>query len=96
MRNTIFIILSVVLLSGCSLYKVDVQQGNIIDVKTMSQLYLGMSKGEVNSLLGTPVLVDPFDSDIWLYAYTKQIRGGKIEKKKLVLTFKNNKLDLMQ
>jgi outer membrane protein assembly factor BamE (lipoprotein component of BamABCDE complex) len=51
-----------------------------------------MEKSAVNSLLGTPVLVDAFDPNIWVYAYTNQIDGGKIEKRRLILKFKNNKL----
>lgn len=92
MRNAILIFVTVILLSGCHPYQVDVYQGNIIDEKVRVQLHPGMNKNEVSALLGTPVLVDAFDSNIWLYAYTKQINGGKIEKKKLILRFQNNKL----
>lgn len=97
-RNITLFLVSIMMLfsSGCHPYRVDVIQGNIIDNKTMSQLHLGMSKSEVDSLLGTPVLVDTFDRNTWLYAYTRQINGGKIEKKKLVLKFKKDKLVLWQ
>lgn len=98
MRNIILIFGTVILLSlsGCHPYRVDVQQGNIIDKKMMSQLHIGMSKSQVEALLGTPVLVDAFDPNAWLYAYTKQINGGKIEKKRLILKFKNDRLVLIQ
>ncbi len=92
MRNIILIFVAIILLSGCRPYSVDVQQGNILDGKTVAQLHVGMDKSDVKALLGTPILVDTFDSDIWLYAYTKQKNGGKIEKKKLTVKFKNNKL----
>jgi len=95
MRNITLIILTVVLLSGCSglrPYRVDIQQGNIVDAAIRAKLRPGMDKNEVNALLGTPVLKDTFDADAWIYAYTNQINGGKIEKKKLILKFKNNKL----
>ena len=95
MRNIILIFVTIILLAGCSKlrpYRVDVQQGNIIDAASRAKLHLGMEKSAVNSLLGTPVLVDAFDPNIWVYAYTNQIDGGKIEKRRLILKFKNNKL----
>jgi len=95
MRNIILFLVSIVMLSGCSKlrpYRVDVQQGNIVDAASRAKLRLGMSKGAVNSLLGTPVLVDTFDPNTWIYAYTKQINGGRIDKKRLILKFKSNKL----
>jgi outer membrane protein assembly factor BamE (lipoprotein component of BamABCDE complex) len=95
-HNVVLILASMFLLFGCYPYKVDVQQGNIIDKKNLSQLHPGISKSEVKALLGTPVLADPFDTDVWLYAYTKQINGGKIDKKKLILKFRNDKLILLQ
>ena len=52
----------------------------------------GMSKSEVNALLGSPVLQDMFSKNTWTYAYTNQIDGGSIEKKNLVLEFKKDKL----
>ncbi|MBU0744914.1 MAG: outer membrane protein assembly factor BamE [Gammaproteobacteria bacterium] len=92
MRNIILIFTAIILLSGCHPYRIDIIQGNLIDDKMRSQLHLGMSKTQVDSLLGTPVLTDTFNPNTWIYAYTKQINGGKIEKRNLVLEFKNNRL----
>ncbi|EKE25930.1 MAG: hypothetical protein ACD_5C00001G0002 [uncultured bacterium] len=96
MRKPIFLIfVAMLLLPGCGKlhpYCVDIQQGNIIDTAMIAKLHLGMNKSEVNDTLGTPVLKDMFDTDTWIYAYTNQIGGGKIEKKKLILRFKNSKL----
>ena len=92
MRNFILAFTALFLLAGCRPYIVDVIQGNVIDEKVASKLQLGMDKDRVDSLLGTPVLTDTFNPDTWIYVYTKQIDGGKIEKNKLILEFKNNKL----
>lgn len=95
MRNLFGIILTIILLSGCNKlhpYCVTIQQGNIIDAGLRTKLHLGMSKAEVNALLGTPVLSDIFDKDLWIYAYTNQINCGKIEKQQLLLKFKHDKL----
>lgn len=91
----LLIILAITLISGCSHlhpYIVDVQQGNIIDQNMMAKLHPGISKNETITILGTPLLDNMFDQNIWSYAYTKQINGGPIEQKQLTLEFKNNKL----
>lgn len=91
----IFIIINTILLAGCSRlhpYCVDVQQGNIIDKDVIARLHTGLNKNEVNSILGAPLLDNTLNADTWSYIYTNQVNGGKIEKKKLVLEFKKNKL----
>ncbi|CAL7959434.1 Outer membrane protein assembly factor BamE [Gammaproteobacteria bacterium] len=92
----IFITMSLLLLlGGCSKlrpYRVDVQQGNIIDQHTATELHTGLNKNEVAAILGAPLLTDMFNTNTWTYVYTNQINGGKIEKKKLILEFKKDKL----
>ena len=73
-------------------YYVDVQQGNVIDKDDIAKLKTGFSKNEVSSIIGSPLINDMFNADTWTYVYTNQINNGKIEKKKLVLEFKKNKL----
>ena len=86
MYKTLLILIATILLAGCAKlrpYRVDVQQGNIIDQHSIAQLHIGLNKNEVNSILGTPLLSDMFNTNTWTYVYTNQINGGKIEKKKL-------------
>lgn len=95
MQKFIKIIIAACLLTGCGKlhpHCVDIQQGNIVDKNLEAKLHLGMDKSEVNSILGTPVLQDMFNKNIWTYVYTNQINCGKIEEKKLILEFRNNKL----
>jgi len=97
MQNMIKIILLIgaLTLAGCGPFKpyeVDVQQGNVVDQTLIKELHAGMSKTEVQDLLGTPLLNTCFDEDDWSYVYTNQINGGKIEKKTLELFFAHNKL----
>ena len=76
---------------GCA-YRPDVQQGNVIDPVKVQQLKLGMSKEQVCSIMGDPVLDDAFDKNYWTYTYTKQENGGVIHVKQITLKFRNNKL----
>jgi outer membrane protein assembly factor BamE len=95
MRKILLTIMITILLIGCSKlrpYRVDVQQGNVIDRKAMAQLHLGMSKSEVSSVLGTSLLDNTFNTNTWVYVYTNQLNGGKITKKKLILKFEADEL----
>jgi len=55
--------------SGC-VYRMVVQQGNFLDGRQVSQVQVGMTRGQVRFLLGTPMLPDAFDRDRWDYLYT--------------------------
>ena len=80
------------LVSSCSIYKMEVQQGNALSNETVSQLQKGMSKAEVASLLGNPLLQDNFRSNRWDYIYFKR-NGNKLgNKQNLTLFFENDQL----
>jgi outer membrane protein assembly factor BamE len=63
------------LLSGCAVeryfleYRVNVQQGNVVEQKHIVQLRPGMSRDQVRYVLGTPLLQDPFHANRWDYVY---------------------------
>ena len=69
-----------ILLSACSIHKIDVQQGNVITKETLKKLNIGMGKKQVSRLLGTPLINDPFHKDRWDYIYYFR-QGGPCVKK---------------
>ncbi|HET9818870.1 MAG TPA: outer membrane protein assembly factor BamE [Rhodanobacteraceae bacterium] len=80
-------------LGGCGLiYKPDVQQGNLLIGKNVSELKPGLTKQQVVALLGTPSVVSPFNQDQWNYVATLQRRGGTIKERTLTLYFDNDTL----
>ena len=81
-------------ISGCIIkpYKVDIQQGNILKQEDVSKIKAGMSKEQVESILGEPMLRNSFDADNWTYVYTNQINGGPIEHKCVIVHFVGNRL----
>ena len=82
----------IVTFSGC-VYRMDIPQGNRIDPELVEQLKLGMSRNQVEFLLGTPAVVDLYRPDQWQYVfYLKTGDDGKIEKRHMTLTFKNDLL----
>ena len=92
MNKIIYTFVFTLFLSGCAIYKAEVQQGNALSNATVSQLKRGMSKAEVASILGNPLLQDNFRSDRWDYIFYTG-NGKKLKNKQnLTLFFKNNQL----
>jgi outer membrane protein assembly factor BamE len=73
-------------------YKMTVQQGNIITEEMVDQLELGMSKRQVQFLLGTPLLTDFFQTDRWDYTYTIQRGHDPMEIRYLTVHFQDDSL----
>jgi outer membrane protein assembly factor BamE len=73
-------------------YKMTVQQGNIITEEMVDRLEPGMTKRQVQFLLGTPVLTDFFRTDRWDYTYTIQRGHQPMEIRYLTLFFQDDSL----
>ncbi|WP_295404848.1 outer membrane protein assembly factor BamE [uncultured Thiocystis sp.] len=73
-------------------YKMTVQQGNILTEEMVDSLELGMTRRQVSFLLGTPLLADFFHGDRWDYAYTIQRGHQPMEKRFLTLYFQDDAL----
>ena len=71
----------------------DVPQGNRVDPELVEQLEIGMSKNQVEFLLGTPAVVDIYRPDQWHYIlFHKTGDDGTIFQRRLTLTFSNRLL----
>lgn len=77
--------------AGCGIiYKQPIYQGNLIDKRAVDQLQAGMSKQDVQTLLGTPSVEDSFDANRWDYTATQRIdRRGTIQTKNFTVYFEN-------
>jgi len=73
-------------------YRVDVQQGNVVDQAMINKLKPGMDKKQVRFIMGTPLLQDPFHSNRWDYLYSYEPGGGKRIQRHITLHFKDDKL----
>jgi outer membrane protein assembly factor BamE len=94
-RIVLTLIASFFLLS-CGIYKVDVQQGNMITQDLINQVKPHMSKRQVQYILGTPLTVDPFRKDRWDYIFTDQPGGEDRTRQQVSLIFKDNKLGAIE
>ncbi|NKB61899.1 MAG: outer membrane protein assembly factor BamE [Gammaproteobacteria bacterium] len=87
------ILIGLIGISGCSVYRVDIQQGNEITVAMVEKLEMGMSQRAVTRVLGFPLINDPFHKDRWDYFYYKREGStGKTTQKLATLIFKDGKL----
>ncbi|MSR08658.1 MAG: outer membrane protein assembly factor BamE [Gammaproteobacteria bacterium] len=68
LRLAILLTVPAGLLGGC-VYRLDVQQGNLLDQTDIEAVQAGMTRSQVRYLLGTPLAVDPFKPDRWDYMY---------------------------
>lgn len=81
------LIVSILSLPAC-IYRVDIPQGNRINGETIAQLKVGMTKRQVEFLLGEPAIRDTYRPDTWHYVYfLKSGDDGSIEKRVMILRF---------
>ncbi len=73
-------------------YRVDVQQGNVVTQEMLAQLEAGMDKNKVRYIMGTPLLADVFHQDRWDYVYTHQNGGDTPAQRRVSLYFGNDRL----
>jgi len=81
-------------IGGCSfpgVYKINIQQGNIITQDMLDQLKPGMNRRQVHFVLGNPMVDNMFDDNYENYAYTYQMAGGKTEKQLITVFYENEK-----
>lgn len=53
-------------------YRIDVPQGNYLNSSTVQQVKVGMNAEQVQYLLGSPVLKNPYNQLRWYYVFLQQ------------------------
>lgn len=92
----VLLIVSCFALSACTgwIYRIDIPQGNYLEQKDIDKLQISMTKEQVKFVLGSPVVTDAFDPDVWHYVYRfKSGRAEELNKERVfVVKFENNLL----
>ena len=91
----ISIILVSLLLASCGLlvpHKLEIRQGNLITQEMLARVKVGMTQQQVITLLGTPLVNDPFHQNRWDYIYRFTQEGKLVDSKRLTLYFVNDSL----
>ncbi|MDG1075013.1 MAG: outer membrane protein assembly factor BamE [Methylophilaceae bacterium] len=73
-------------------FKMDIQQGNVITSDMLLKLRPGMSKSQVQFIMGTPLLVDSFHTNRWDYFYQFRKQGKIINQHRVILDFEGDSL----
>ena len=91
-RSLIFTLLAAAVLSGC-VYRPDIQQGNLLSVKDIEQVEVGMTRSQVRFLLGTPMVSDPFAPHRWDYVYRMEYgRRRSVDSAHFIVHFEGDKV----
>ncbi|RMH84123.1 outer membrane protein assembly factor BamE [Pseudomonas sp. AOB-7] len=80
-------------LAGCSfpgVYKIDIQQGNVVTQDMIDQLRPGMTRRQVRFIMGNPLITDTFHADRWDYLYSIQPGGTQRLQERVSLVFDGN------
>ena len=84
------LIAAATLVTSCNLprvYRLTVQQGNVITQEMVDSLKPGMTREQVAFIMGEPVVRNPFDNSRWDYVYTLRVPGYVDDKAKMSLFF---------
>ncbi|MBB2493492.1 outer membrane protein assembly factor BamE [Aquipseudomonas ullengensis] len=95
MQNTKLLLSSLTLvgllaLAGCSfpgVYKIDIQQGNVVTQDMIDQLKPGMTRRQVRFIMGNPLITDTFHANRWDYLYSIQPGGRQRYQERISLVF---------
>ena len=80
--------------SGCWLrpYKLNITQGNRFVQSKLERVEPGMTREQVEFLLGAPVIVDPFREDRWDYLYLWQPGYGEPIRRMVSIYFSDDRV----
>lgn len=94
MKRTLILLLALATVAGCTIHRLDVQQGNVITEAAVKQLQPGMSFRQVRFIMGTPLVEDPFHPNRWDYVYTVQPGDTRAiqESRRVAIFFQDEKI----
>ena len=97
-KSLVTIALCSTMLTACiKPYQPDIQQGNIINNSDLREIRYGMSKQEVLFILGTPMVIDPFNEHRWDYYYSNRDQKKRETSQRLITAiFDGDKLVKLQ
>ena len=73
-------------------YKMDIRQGNFVTPAMREKLKIGMTKPQVQFVMGTALIQDVFHQNRWDYVYRYEHDRKIVAKQKMTLYFEGDKL----
>lgn len=91
------LVLMSLLATGCSWlpslgYKLEINQGNYITQDMVERLKVGMTRQQVRTVLGSPMIADIFHADRWDYVFELRQRGRRVEHREFVVFFAEDRV----
>jgi outer membrane protein assembly factor BamE len=100
MKKLLIIItcLASLILAGCSerfhiVHKIDVQQGNVVTQNRVDQLEPGMTRNQVQYIMGSPIVVDVFHQGRWDYLDFMKPGYGDTSLERVTVHFEGDSLE---
>lgn len=91
-----FLLLLSLAAAGC-VYRLDIQQGNLLTLSDVEQVTVGMSRSQVRYLLGTPMVSDPFAPHRWDYVYRRTHgRDRQVDTAHFIVRFEDDKVSAVE
>lgn len=73
-------------------YRLQIEQGNIVTDEMVKQLEPGMSPSQVEFILGTPLIRDSFSPNRWDYLHVIHKPDNTVERERLTVFFEDGAL----
>lgn len=77
-------------------YRIDIQQGNVIVREQVQALQPGMTREQVQAILGTPLAASIFHAHRWDYVFTYQRQGQPVQRRVVTVFFDGERLARVQ
>jgi outer membrane protein assembly factor BamE len=94
------IVLALASIAGCDSirpYRLNIQQGNYLDSDDVAKVEVGMTRGQVHFLLGTPMVADPFHPERWDYVFFFKVGRTRNEiKSQMTVWFEDDRVVKVQ
>ena len=95
LASTLFLLIVIITISSCSSlspYKVPVLQGNIFEDEDLEKLSEGLTKEQVQFIVGTALIQDPFRTSRWDYFNSVTVGNEVVAENKLTIYFNEDDL----
>ncbi|MCX7815712.1 MAG: outer membrane protein assembly factor BamE [Tepidimonas ignava] len=73
-------------------YRIDILQGNVVVREQVEALQPGMSRQQVQAILGTPLVASIFHADRWDYVFTYQRQGQPVQRRVVTVWFDGDRM----
>lgn len=88
--------LACTMLTAC-VFRMDIQQGNVLEEDAIDQVTVGMSRSAVEFLLGTPMVADSFHAGRWDYPYyLRRGRSNDVQRRWVVVYFEDDRVSRIE